>query len=114
MGVKNEIFISGGAGFIHANLASKLLTFSKCNSITIYEYLKSGSLRLFRDILIDSSVQYVLGISMLTRFFIIHWIIVIRCLNRWLIQTYFRLSLIPCWTFVRVKSKSITNQGGSL
>jgi UDP-glucose 4-epimerase len=56
-----KYFISGGAGFIGSHLARRLLTCDKCNSITIYDNLKSGSLRLLEDVLIDSRVKFVLG-----------------------------------------------------
>jgi len=54
-------FITGGAGFIGSNLARRLLTNDKCNGITIYDNLKSGSLGFLQDVLIDSRVDFVLG-----------------------------------------------------
>ena len=56
-----KYFITGGAGFIGSNLSRRLLDNNECQSIIIYDNLKSGSLEFLRDVLVDRRVKFVLG-----------------------------------------------------
>ena len=56
-----KYFITGGAGFIGSNLIKRLLTNEECKKIVIYDNLKSGSLSLIEEPLIDKRVSFIFG-----------------------------------------------------
>jgi len=56
-----KYFITGGAGFIGSNLTKRLLLNQNCEKIIIYDNLKSGSLKLIDECLLDNRVHFVKG-----------------------------------------------------